>query len=119
MDRSSTSVEHAHESRLRGRDLRTRRGTQGLTAGCGTLGPATTLPPQQVIVVVDHNARLFARARRGIGDGLVIENSRAKGLGVRETALEAATTRYVAFDGRRCDRIGALARTASSRLLRS
>jgi len=57
-----------------------------------------TLPPREVIVVVDHNESLLARARRELEDVLVVENSEARGLrGARNSGLYAATASCVAF----------------------
>lgn len=57
-----------------------------------------TLPPSQVIVVVDHNESLLARARRELHGVQVVENADASGLrGARNSGLRAATASCVAF----------------------
>jgi glycosyltransferase involved in cell wall biosynthesis len=57
-----------------------------------------TLAPREVIVVVDHNESLLARARRELDGVLVAENSEAPGLrGARNSGLNAATASCVAF----------------------
>jgi len=57
-----------------------------------------TLPPREVIVVVDHNEALLARARSELTDVRVVENSQARGLrGARNSGLYAATASCVAF----------------------
>ena len=57
-----------------------------------------TLPPREVIVVVDHNAALLDRARHELTDVRVVENSEPRGLrGARNSGLYAATASCVAF----------------------
>jgi glucosyl-dolichyl phosphate glucuronosyltransferase len=57
-----------------------------------------TLPPQEVVVVVDHNDSLLARARRELKNVLVVENSETRGLrGARNSGMSAATASHVAF----------------------
>jgi glucosyl-dolichyl phosphate glucuronosyltransferase len=57
-----------------------------------------TLPPREVIVVIDHNEPLLARAGRELEGVLVVENSEARGLrGARNSGLYAATASCVAF----------------------
>ena len=60
---------------------------------------AEQLPaPTEVILVVDHNAELFARAKLELPGVLVVENAGVKGLsGGRNTGLDAATGEIVAF----------------------
>src|SRR5271166_54769 len=49
-------------------------------------------PPAQVLVIVDHNAALAARARQEIPGVTVLENDESPGLsGARNTGLRAAT----------------------------
>lgn len=67
------------------------------------------LPPEEIIVVVDHNPALLERARRELrsrlpagGDGgprlILTANAHARGLsGGRNTALEITTCAFVAF----------------------
>jgi glycosyltransferase involved in cell wall biosynthesis len=57
-----------------------------------------TLPPTEIVVVVDHNPSLLRRAIDELVDVLVVENHEARGLrGVRNSGLQAATASYVAF----------------------
>lgn len=57
-----------------------------------------TLPPHEVIVVIDHNDSLVARARRGLPHVRVVPSSGPRGLrGARNTGVHAATANHVAF----------------------
>ncbi|MBX0326316.1 glycosyltransferase [Oscillochloris sp. ZM17-4] len=57
-----------------------------------------TLPPDEIIVVIDHNPALLARARSMIGGAQVIANSEARGLsGARNTGLSVARGAIIAF----------------------
>ena len=57
-----------------------------------------TLAPKEIIVVIDHNPRLFARARQEIDGAAVIENSQQRGLsGARNTGIAAAAGSIIAF----------------------
>lgn len=57
-----------------------------------------TLPAAEIIVVVDHNAALGARARRELPDVSVLENHHLQGLaGARNTGVTAARGTVVAF----------------------
>lgn len=57
-----------------------------------------TLPPREVIVVVDHNPALLDRARQELTDVRVVENSEPRGLrGARNSGLYAASASCVAF----------------------
>jgi GT2 family glycosyltransferase len=54
--------------------------------------------PAQVIVVIDHNSRLFERAREQFPAVLVIENQDERGLsGARNTGIAAANGEVIAF----------------------
>jgi glucosyl-dolichyl phosphate glucuronosyltransferase len=55
-------------------------------------------PPEQVLLVIDHNPALAARARNELTGITVLENDDAPGLsGARNTGLRAATQPYAAF----------------------
>lgn len=57
-----------------------------------------TLPPREIILVVDHNPALFERARAGLPGLAVLENGEARGLsGARNTGLKCAAGQVVAF----------------------
>lgn len=57
-----------------------------------------TLRPHEVIVVVDHNDRLLARARAELPGAVVVENTRARGLGgARNSGVAASSGSIVAF----------------------
>jgi glycosyltransferase involved in cell wall biosynthesis len=56
------------------------------------------MPPDQIVVVIDHNARLFEQATSTFRDAVVIENAYDNGLsGARNTGIEAATGDVIAF----------------------
>lgn len=55
-------------------------------------------PPREVIVVIDHNPALLARARAGLPGTCVIENREQPGLsGARNSGIAAAAGAIVAF----------------------
>lgn len=55
-------------------------------------------PPREILVVVDHNARMLARARCHVTDVVVVENDETHGLsGARNCGLRAAQGAVVAF----------------------
>jgi GT2 family glycosyltransferase len=57
-----------------------------------------TRPPDEIVLVVDHNERLLARARNTFDDVTVIANTCARGLsGARNTGLAAVSADIVAF----------------------
>jgi glycosyltransferase involved in cell wall biosynthesis len=57
-----------------------------------------TLPPDEIIVVIDHNPALLARARAQIAAATVIANTEARGLsGARNTGLAVAQGAIIAF----------------------
>jgi GT2 family glycosyltransferase len=54
--------------------------------------------PGEVILVVDHNPSLLARARRELGGVIVVENCEPRGLGgARNSGIRAASGAVVAF----------------------
>ncbi|HEX6608664.1 MAG TPA: glycosyltransferase, partial [Chloroflexia bacterium] len=57
-----------------------------------------SMPAREIILVVDHNAQLLARARAALPDVLVVENREARGLsGARNSGIEVAQGALVAF----------------------
>jgi len=57
-----------------------------------------TLLPREIILVIDHNTRLFERARASIEDVVVIENSGIQGLsGAKNSGVAIARGDLVAF----------------------
>jgi GT2 family glycosyltransferase len=57
-----------------------------------------TVAAREIIVVVDHNARLFERVREEITDVCAIENAQARGLGgARNSGVATARGAIVAF----------------------
>jgi len=57
-----------------------------------------TLPAREIVVVIDHNRLLFTRVQDALPDGVVIENTQARGLsGARNSGILAAKGRFLAF----------------------
>jgi glycosyltransferase involved in cell wall biosynthesis len=57
-----------------------------------------TLPPRELIVVVDHNPSLLERVRAHLSDAIVVENTETPGLrGARNCGIAAAHGRLIAF----------------------
>lgn len=57
-----------------------------------------TIPPREIIVVIDHNTRLFERVRTNITDIIAIENSEPLGLsGARNSGIAIARGALIAF----------------------
>jgi GT2 family glycosyltransferase len=57
-----------------------------------------SIPPGEIIVVIDHNPALLARARAGFPDLSVLENSQRRGLsGARNSGVAAARGAIIAF----------------------
>ena len=68
-----------------------------LCAAVGSL-ERQTLAPREIIVVVDHNPALLARARAQFSKHRVVENDEARGLGgARNSGVRAAQGAIVAF----------------------
>lgn len=54
--------------------------------------------PREIIVVIDHNPDLFARAHASLSDAIVVENSEPRGLsGARNSGIAIAQGAFVAF----------------------
>jgi len=59
---------------------------------------AQTLPPREIILVIDHNPALFERSRQQFSGVTVIENREQRGLsGARNSGLAAARGEIAAF----------------------
>ncbi len=57
-----------------------------------------SLPPHEVILVIDHNPRLLDRARAQFRNVILLENHETQGLaGARNTAIENAQGEIIAF----------------------
>ncbi len=57
-----------------------------------------TQPAQEIIVVIDHNTELFAKAQCYFSDVLVIENYQSRGLsGARNSGINQAKGQIIAF----------------------
>ena len=57
-----------------------------------------TMPPQEIILVIDHNQQLLARAREQLPDVVVLENRQPRGLsGARNSGIAAASGDVIAF----------------------
>ncbi len=57
-----------------------------------------TMPPQEIILVIDHNPQLLARARKQLPDVAVIENRQPRGLsGARNSGIAIANGDVIAF----------------------
>ena len=59
---------------------------------------AQTIPPREIILVVDHNPELFARARETLSDVTVVENQQPRGLSdARNSGIAVAGGEIIAF----------------------
>lgn len=68
-----------------------------LCAAVGSLR-RQVLPPDEIVVVIDHNPKLLQRAQMEFRDVVVVPNREARGLsGGRNTGLSASTAPLVAF----------------------
>lgn len=57
-----------------------------------------SLPPQEIIIVIDHDPNLYKRASENINHVTVLENSEARGLsGARNSGIAAARGELIAF----------------------
>ena len=57
-----------------------------------------SLPPDEILLVIDHHARLYARACDRFPNIIVIENREKRGLsGARNTGISAAHGGVIAF----------------------
>jgi glucosyl-dolichyl phosphate glucuronosyltransferase len=57
-----------------------------------------TMPPRQIVIAIDHNPALLARARAQFPTATVVENVQERGLnGTRNSGVAAATGEFVAF----------------------
>src|SRR5258708_37777636 len=57
-----------------------------------------TLPPREVILVIDNNTCLLERARASLPDVILIENSEPQGLsGARNSGIAGAKGSLIAF----------------------
>lgn len=59
---------------------------------------AQSLPPDEIVLVIDHNPELVARARERFSSVSVVENQYAKGLsGARNSGIAATNADWIAF----------------------
>ena len=59
---------------------------------------AQSIPPSQIIIVIDHNRQLYERALAQFPGITLLENRDERGLsGARNTAISAATGNIIAF----------------------
>ena len=57
-----------------------------------------TLPPREIIVVIDHNPRLFERLQAPLKGVILIQNTEQRGLsGARNCGIARATGAHLAF----------------------
>jgi len=57
-----------------------------------------TLPPREIIIVIDHNPRLLKRVEEQVSGAIVVENSEICGLsGARNSGIAAAAGKVIAF----------------------
>ncbi|GHF67690.1 GT2 family glycosyltransferase [Amycolatopsis bartoniae] len=75
----------------------TERRWDDLVAGLSALR-AQTVPPGEIVLVIDHNPELERRATAAFDDVLVVPNAGRRGLsGARNTAIELAKGEVIAF----------------------
>src|ERR1043165_9957139 len=57
-----------------------------------------SLPPKEIIVVIDNNPSLAARARKAFDHEMVVENKNPRGLsGARNCGIDAGCGQIIAF----------------------
>lgn len=57
-----------------------------------------TLPPKEIIVVIDHNPSLFKQLQEQVSEVVIVENTNMRGLsGARNSGLTVATSQIIAF----------------------
>src|SRR4051812_32740530 len=59
---------------------------------------AQSLPPDEIVIVIDHNPAMLARAQEFFASHTVLENANPKGLsGARNTGIAATKADWIAF----------------------
>jgi GT2 family glycosyltransferase len=57
-----------------------------------------TLPPREIVLVIDHNPKLFKRVQEAVKDVVVVENHFSRGLsGGRNTGIAVSKGQFIAF----------------------
>src|SRR5690349_1535306 len=70
---------------------------ENLVAAVASL-ESQSIPPREIILVVDHNTSLFERARAHLRSAIVIENREQRGLsGARNSGVAIAEGMLIAF----------------------
>jgi GT2 family glycosyltransferase len=69
----------------------------GLMSSVGSV-QQQTLPPKEIIIVIDHNPRLLKKVEEQVSGVLVVENSEVRGLsGARNSGIAVAQGKVIAF----------------------